>query len=181
MQNENHDDHGGLKKAVDKVTDTVGGMVGMASASTAGSHSANAFVMNAAIGDMYEREAARIAIERSRSPEIQRFAEQMIEDHTTSTHQLRSALAMNETRGVEPPPEEPDQRRQGMLDHLREASDDDFDKMYLDQQQMAHQETITLFRGFAESGDNPQLRSVAAGALPGLERHLEHVKRLKGH
>lgn len=181
MAQQQNDSGGGLKGAVDKMQDAVGGAVGMASATTAGSHSAKAFLTNAAVADIYEREAARMALMRSRSPEITLFAERMIQDHTTSTHQLQSALTMNEAKDAGPAPTEPDQRRKGMLGHLRDAPDDGFDKMYLDQQEMAHQENVTLFKGYAESGDNPQLRSFAMSTLPVLERHLEKVRMLKGH
>jgi putative membrane protein len=63
----------------------------------------------------------------------------------------------------------------------RSAGDDGFDKTYLDQQRAAHQEAITLHRGYAENGDNPQLRSVAIGGLPMLERHLKSIERIGVH
>ena len=68
-----------------------------------------------------------------------------------------------------------------MIDHLRDAPDDDFDKMYLDQQKLTHQEAIALHRGYAENGDNPQLRSVAAGGLPMVVRHEKMLHRIGTH
>lgn len=167
----------GLSGAVDRLQDLAGGAVGLASAATAGSHSTEAFVTNAAVGDLYEREAARLALARSRDEGIRTFARVMLDDHHSSTHQLQSTL-----RSFEDPPEvptEPDQRRQGMLDNLREASDQDFDKRYLDQQALAHKETVTLFKGFAAHGDDPRLRLFAQGTLPVLERHVEALGALR--
>jgi len=34
-------------------------------------------------------------------------------------------------------------------------------------------------RTYAKSGDNPQLRSLAFGTLPVIERHLAHAKMMK--
>lgn len=33
-------------------------------------------------------------------------------------------------------------------------------------------------RNYAGGGDNPQLRSLAQGTLPVVERHLQHARRL---
>lgn len=178
------DEKGALGKMADKAQDMAGGMVGMMSASTAGSHSARAFVENACIADLYEIEAGRLALRRSRSDAVREFGGTMVEHHTTAMHQMRSALRSHEVTDPLPdlqPTAELDKRRSGMIDHLRDAPDDDFDKMYLDQQKLAHQEAIALHRGYAENGDNPQLRSVAAGGLPMVVRHEKMLHRIGTH
>src|SRR5690606_41325605 len=63
-------------------------------------------------------------------------------------------------------------------DALPISADEDFDRTYLDQQVLAHEETTSLMRSYSEKGDNPQLRSVALATLPVVERHLEHMKGL---
>lgn len=168
---------GELKHTLDKVTDVLGGTAGKMSASA--TTSAEGFVENATIGNLYELEAARIALQRTGSEEIRVFAQKMLLDHTTAKHQLGAALEMNETSGVTPPPESLDTRREAMIKHLADAPEDAFDKTYVDQQVLAHEETVTLMRTYAQDGDNPQLRSVALGALPVFERHLNHAKMVK--
>lgn len=66
-----------------------------------------------------------------------------------------------------------------MIDHLRDAPDDKFDETYAARQVMAHEETVALMRSYAGGGDNPQLRSLAASALPVVERHLEYRTMLR--
>lgn len=168
---------GELKSTLDGIGDVVGGTMGRMNAS--GVTSADSFVENAAIGNRYELAAADIAVERRLSGPAGAFAAQMIADHTTSKHHLQAALSMNETQGVAPPPEKLDSRRQAMVKHLREAPDDAFEATYLDQQVLAHEETATLLRSYAEDGDNAQLRSFALGTLPVVERHLQQAKALK--
>jgi putative membrane protein len=187
MSEREHDgagEAGGGKGLLNKAADMMGGMVGKASAATAGSHSSAAFVANACVGDHYEIAAGMIAAERGRSDTVRAFGQMMVEHHTTAMHQMQAALASSEVARDLPdlaPPAELDERRQGMIRHLREAPDEDFDRTYLDQQRMAHQETVTLHRGYAEHGDNPQLRSVALGGLPMIERHLKAVERIGVH
>lgn len=176
---DNDDRHEGMRRAMDKAGDVVGGMVGRMSASTAGSTSADEFVKSAAIGDLYEVASAKLALQRARSDAVKAAARKMIVDHTTSTHHLRSALRMNSTRGLPPPPTELDERRKTMIEHLEAAPDDKFDATYVDQQILAHKETVDLMAGFRDHGDNPQLRSLAAGTAPVVTRHLAHMERLR--
>ncbi|MET1756659.1 DUF4142 domain-containing protein [Novosphingobium sp. RD2P27] len=168
---------GTLKHTLDKVTDVVGGTAGKMNASAV--TSADSFLENATIGNRYEIEAARVALKRSASEPIKLFAQKMILDHTTAKHQMSSALEMSETKGVTTPPQTLDTRRETMLKHLVEAPNGSFDSTYVDQQVLAHEETETLMRTYAHSGDNPQLRSVALGTLPVVQRHLRHAKMLK--
>ena len=179
----NDHEKAGLKGAVDKAQDMIGGVVGMSSAAT-GARDAAAFATNAGIGDLYEIEAARIALQRSRSDGVRAFAAMMAEHHTTSKHQMQSALSSSEVRREHPdllPAMELDQRRQGMIDNLLDAPDDDFDARYLDQQRMAHRETASLLEGFVEHGTNPQLRSFAMGGLPMVRRHLKALQNVGAH
>ena len=168
---------GEIKNTLDKVTDAVGGTAGKMGAAM--TDSADSFVEKAAIGDRYEIEAARLALQRSNRQEVKAIASKMIDDHTTSTHHLLAALEMNETRGVAAPPRTLDTRRQTMLDHLAKAPADAFDSTYLDQQVLAHEETSTLMRSYSGGGDNPQLRSFAAGTLPVVDRHLKKMKQIR--
>lgn len=169
--------HGSVRHAFDKMQDVVGGMAGRMSASMVSS--ADAFVEKAALSDMYEIVSANIALRRAISPDVKQAARQMIEDHTASTHHLMAALEMNETRGVAQPPSKLDARHQTMIEHLEAAPESDFDATYLDQQVLAHEEALTLLVHYRDNGDNPQLRSAAAGVAPVVHRHLQHMKALK--
>jgi putative membrane protein len=176
---DNSEEHGGMRRAVDKVQDAVGGLAGRAAAGMVSS--ADKFVERASIGDMYEIEAARLALRRSTSPQIHAVALQMLADHTTSKHQLGAAMEMSETREVPAPPLELDARHRTMIEHLDTAPADAFDATYIDQQVLAHEETLALLTHYRDKGDNPQLRSYAAGSAPVVERHLHHVKDLRSH
>ena len=170
---------GEFKNTVDKMTDAMGGAAGHMSAAM--TKTANEFVQTAATSDLYERTSAEIALRRSRNDDIRAAAQKMIVDHNTSTHQLKSALAMRETRDVEHPKEALDKRRETMIQHLEEAPDDSFDSTYLDQQVLAHEEASSLMKSYAHGGDNPQLRSFAEGTGPVVARHLKRMKTLRAN
>ena len=45
-----------------------------------------------------------------------------------------------------------DQRHQGLIDNLRGATDQDFDRVYLQQQEAAHNETAALLETYSRVG-----------------------------
>lgn len=171
---EDDSDQSGIQKAVRRTGDKLGGVAGKMSAAT--TTDSDTFIKQAAISDLYEREAARIALERARSDEVRMIAHKMLDDHMTSTHQLKSTL--RSMKSPPSPPKDLDKRRQTMIDHLNEATDEDFDQRYLEQQLMAHEEAVTLFESFATRGeDDPGLMLFAAATLPSLYRHRDMVER----
>lgn len=139
-------------------------------------NTADTYVANAAIGDIYEIESSRMALEKAGSPEVKTFAQQMITDHTATTNQLKAALAEgNMKRTV---PTAPDERHQTMLDALKGLSGAEFDKAYLEQQATAHQEALVLHGGYAKNGENDALRELAAETTPVIQHHANTVKTL---
>lgn len=175
MNDRNEQKDSGLSGMVHRAEDTVGGMVGKASAKAAGS-SPTMFVENAGVSDLYEIEAGRIATSKSNSPEIRQMAEKMVADHTNSMQLLSKAAAAE--NGQLTVPASLDSRRQGMIDHLNQAGSDDFDEVYLSQQKMAHEEAITLFESF--SSKENELGAHARATLPILRGHNEMVNRFIG-
>jgi putative membrane protein len=170
--------HPGDSAPVNTAQDVAAGPVGLASAATVGANTTAGYVTGAAMGDMYEVEAGKIAAQRAKSPEIKAFAQMMVVDHTKSTNDLKAALA-TANAGVTPPADL-DDRRKGMLQNLRAAGDADFDLAYLHQQLAAHLEALTIHGGYAAHGDNPVLKDVAAKIKLVVEHHIAEIKRIGG-
>lgn len=142
----------------------------------ADANTATGYAMNAALSDMFEIESSRVAAEKAKSQAVKEYAQMMIKEHTATTAQLKSTL---QQAGIAmTPPTALDQRRQEMITELRNASADNFDTLYLDQQTAAHQEALDLHRGFAENGDNAQLKQLAGTVAPKVQQHLDMAKRL---
>ena len=151
--------------------------VGVVSA-TAGGFTTKAFVANAAMGDIYEIEAARIALARTKSPGVKAFAQMMIADHGKIDAQLKKIVAENSIDA--PIPTDLDARRTGMINNLKASGDSDFDLAYLHQQLATHVETLDLMKGFQNHGDNDALKKAAEETAPIVEHHLGMVRDVGG-
>jgi putative membrane protein len=162
-------------QGVNKAEDATGAAVGATSANTLGSHDTGAFVSNASQSDMYEIQAAKIAQKRSKNPDIKAFAAMMIKDHTASSNAMKPvAQAAGQT-----PATSLDNRRQGFIDHLNQASDADFDKTYIDQQVAAHKEALDLLNGYAKDGSDAGLKAAAAKTVPMVQKHLDRATQIQ--
>lgn len=157
------------------VEDATAGVVGRVSAEM--TSTTKGFVTAAAISDMYEVAAGKIALQRSSSPAVKSFAQKMVDAHTQTTKKLEGIIASNDIQVT--PPTHVDDRRQGMLDNLRGASAADFDHRYITQQVAAHEEADALMRGYAKDGDNNAIKAFAAQTARVVEMHLKMAKNLE--
>ena len=171
----NNEANPGQTAPVNAAQDAVGAAVGQASA-TMSANTAGGFVTAAATSDMYEIQAGQIAQQKGQSAGVKAFGKQMVTDHTAMSNQLKP-LADKAGAAI---PVELDQRRKGMIDNLTTASAADFDRVYLEQQESAHSEALTLVKGYADGGENADLKAFAQKGLPKVQAHLDHVKKLKG-
>lgn len=163
MTNEPHAEHQGARRTT---------------ASTTGSPSTRAFLQNAVAFNCYEIEAAQMALARCSDEAMRAFAQQTLTEHQALGARIRHTLAdLGEQGEID---EKLDTRRKGMLANLRDTPPAAFAPRYLDQQLTLHREAATLFRGYAGRGDHPQVKALAADALPMLERRLDQAVRLRG-
>ena len=146
-----------------------------ASASPAMAASDREFVTTAASSDVMEVEASRLALDRTRSDAVRKFAQQMVDDHTKTSQVLASiarGAGLTEPMQMNP-------AHSGDLDRLRSLGGRDFDREYAAQMGVAaHQHAITLFERAARDATNPQLRSFAEQMLPHLRDHLRQSQAL---
>lgn len=159
---------------VSAVKDTASHAVGLVSAEM--TTTTKGFVQEAAISDMYEVEAGKIAQDRGKSAAVRDFGAQMVKAHTATTDKLKATLAS--THPDITPPATVDNRRQGLLDDLRGAKDEDFDKRYISQQIDAHNEALILMKGYAKDGDTPAIKTLAGKTAPVVQKHLNMAKKL---
>lgn len=166
----------GQSEPVNKVQDATAAAVGATSAATLGANTLDGYVSNAAEGDMYEIEAGKMAQEKAQNADVKAFGAMLVKDHTASSTEMKPLI----TAAGQTPPTELDERRKGMLDNLRAANGADFDKTFLAQQEAAHNEALTLHKGYADNGENAQLKAFAAKTAPVIQAHLDQVKKLQG-
>ena len=127
------------------------------------------FIKEAAISDMLEIEAARIAQQKGNAVE-KKFAEQMVTDHTKTSTELKGLVSGEMKSAI---PASLDDASQKKLDKLRDAKPEDFAGQYDPTQMSAHKDAVSLFERYAKGGDDPKLKDWAGKTLPALQHHLE--------
>lgn len=167
----------GASPAIDKAQDMAAAPVGQTSAATIGANTVEGYVPAAVMGDMYEIQAATIALRRSSNAGVKELARTLQTDHTAASNLFKAPAAADAPNVALPTAL--DQRRQGMIDNLTSASDADFDRVFLDQQIAAHNEALTLHRGFADNSAAPGLAAHARTVTPKIEGHLRMAEQLK--
>ncbi len=121
--------------------------------------------------------AAREALRRSRNPLVRRFAQHMIDDHTTANVGLQAATR---GAGTQPAPVlavDRDARRQ--IDDLRSVPGTQFDATYMLAQIPDHQKAAAAFVWETQNGRNPTLRDYATRTLPNVRMHLDMAQAFR--
>jgi putative membrane protein len=168
---------GTTNDAASAVKDTAGHIVGDITAEM--TTTLKGFVQAAAISDMYEVEAGKIAEDRAQNRRVRAFAAKMVKAHTETSERLKSILAgLGSSVTPVTPPAHLDDRRQGMIDELRGAKAADFDNRYLSQQIDAHKEALILMKGYAKDGDVAPVKAFASKTAPIVQSHLDMAEHL---
>jgi putative membrane protein len=173
-QNKAPEDSPGQTEAVNSAQDAMGAAVGAAAGPMA-AMTTDSFVSAAAISDMYEIEAGKVASTKAKSADVKAFGKMMVDQHTKSSAELKGMVG---GAGVTLPTEM-DERRKGFLDNLKAAGAGDFDRVYMDQQVAAHEEALALMRGYADGGDNAAIKAFAAKTAPVVDQHLTQARSLR--
>jgi putative membrane protein len=134
------------------------------------------FVNKVAVSDMFEVKSGKLAAKKAAHEDVKDFGEQMVEDHTETTEDLKE-LVKDENIKVEMP-KSLDEKHQANLDKLKDISGEKFDRVYVPMQVLAHEQAVNLFEDYSKSGDNEALKEWAADTVPTLKEHLEEVREL---
>ena len=132
------------------------------------------FVEKAAIGDMFEIEASKLALERSKVQPVKDFAQMMIDAHTATSAELGPLASAASVA----PPTALDNDHTAKLDDLKNAKVEDFDDKYIDQQTEAHENALNLMKDYAANGKDTGIQAFAAKTAPAVDQHLQAVKAL---
>lgn len=135
---------------------------------------AQAYLFYGGAGDVFEISSSMMAIQHSQNPQVRAFALMLISDHTNLSN---TTLATAKSAGVMPPPPMLTPAQMGMITQLTNAGAS-FDRVYLQQQVLAHQNALNLQQSYAASGDTPPLRQAAASAVPAIRGHLAQAQQL---
>lgn len=134
------------------------------------------YMMMSASSDQFEIQSSQLALQASQNQAVRNYANLMIAHHQATTQNLVTAA---QSAGLTPPPPTLMPMHQQMLDQLRAAGTGTaFDAAYKQGQIMSHQEALNLQTNYANGGDVPALRQVAAATAPIVQQHLQQAQTL---
>jgi putative membrane protein len=134
------------------------------------------FLAHAASANEFEIESAQLALQSGVNPATQNFANMLITDHGMMGQQVAAAAA---AAHVAMPPPGLLPADQAALDQLRASGTGAaFNLAFLQAQINAHQQGIALMQNYSANGDVPALRTIAAGAIPVMQKHLQMAQSL---
>jgi putative membrane protein len=129
--------------------------------------SADTFFKLANQSGLTEMKLASLAMDKSQSPDIRQFAQEMQKDHGKASSELKSLADSKHVQiadGLDP-------EHQGLVSQLTALSGPQFEAAYAAQMVTAHKKAVALFHRAAHS-DDPQIAEFAAKTLPTLQHHV---------
>ncbi|MEI9920979.1 MAG: DUF4142 domain-containing protein [Bacteroidota bacterium] len=130
------------------------------------------FAVKAADGGMLEVQLGELAQSKGVSQQVKDFGKMLVEDHTKANEELK-ALAQTKNISLPTTLGEDCQKK---YDDIASKSGKDFDQAFTDHMVKDHKKDIDLFKKEADKGDDPDLKSWAAGKVPTLQHHLDMAR-----
>lgn len=133
------------------------------------------FMQEAAESGMYEVQAAKLASTKASDPEVKKFAEMLVEQHTKANEELAQ---LAKTKGVELPATAPRSKRKD-VESLGKKQGAEFDKAFMKEVGIqAHEKDIKKFQEAGKDVKDPELKAWVTKTLPVLQDHLAQAKQL---
>lgn len=132
------------------------------------------FVAKASVGNTFEMEEAKLAVERATDPRIKAYAQKMLADHGDAMRKLQDAAGKAGAKSEMVL----DKPHQATLNNLKGFSGTDFDKIYVADQTASHAETVALLSDYKQNGQNASLKSWTNDALPIVKGHFADINAM---
>jgi putative membrane protein len=123
---------------------------------------------------------AEIAIMRANAEEVRTFAEMMLEEHSAAA---ADAATLGEEEGITPAtnPVSNNLRTKAMatVSLLEDASEEDFDRVYMESQVMAHQEVLAMLNAqLIPQADNAALTAFLTDMRNKVQAHEQEAEEI---
>jgi putative membrane protein len=129
------------------------------------------FVLNTAIGNMYEMQLSQHAQQKAQSPEVKQLAQMIMQDHRQASQQLQKVA---QQIGVQLPQGLPSMKMQE-IQILSSLPAEQFEKQYVAQMNELHAKDVACFGAQMSLAQNEQVKQFVTQTLPRLQQHQQHV------
>jgi putative membrane protein len=154
-----------MGNAANSVSNSVGSMT---------TPSPESFLSDVAEGGMTEVELGKLAQQKSKNPDIKKFGQMLVEDHSKANTEAKALAAkknINLPTGMG--------SHQSTYDKLKGLNGDDFDKEFVSDMVDDHEKDVNTFQKESQNSTDPDVKAFAAKTLPVLQKHLDTVKGIQ--
>lgn len=121
-----------------------------------------------------EIETGKMALEKSQNAQVKKFAQHMIDDHTSALKELQT---LAQAKGA-PLPDGTDMKHKTMAAALKVMTGNSFDSQYMKRAGVAdHEQTIELLEKMQKNAKDPELKAMAVKMLPTVRGHLKMAQQ----
>jgi putative membrane protein len=125
--------------------------------------------------NMAEVESGKLAAEKSGNPDIKKFAQMMVDDHSKG---LEDTKALASSKSVQLP-DGPDAKHKAVMVEFKTLSGGLFDSRYVKQAGVGdHEATEKLLKKTQANAKDADLKALATKMLPIVQGHLQHAQEL---
>lgn len=140
------------------------------------SASDEAFLKAAARENLAEIALAKLAIQKSSSPDVHHLARYLIQEHTTAQRQLETVATRRDVRL----PATMGRAHDAVEQQLSRLNGPAFDEGYARHLQLDQQKVLSDHQTIARDGADPDVRRYASAQVTELEQNLAMVQQLAG-
>jgi putative membrane protein len=158
-----------MGNAMNSVANTASNMTGSSA------DSPNAFLTDAAQGGMAEVELGKLAGQKAQSPEVKKFGQMMVTDHTAANNELKTVAGKKNVTV----PTDVGSKHKSDMDSMSKLSGAEFDKQYVEMMVNDHEEDVSKFQKQADTATDPDVKAFAMKTLPTLKKHLDAIKAIQ--
>lgn len=121
-----------------------------------------------------EIESGKMALDKSSSEPVKKFAQQMVDDHTAALHELQ---ALAQSKGVKLP-DGTDLAHKTLAITLKAMTGTTFDNQYMKRSGVNdHQSAAELLQNIQKNAKDAELKAMAAKMLPTVQQHLQMARQ----
>ena len=153
---------------------TMGSMSGMNMPGKASTQD-KTFLKTASDGSLFEIKTSELALQKSNSPDVKQYAQQMIDDHNKLMDQMKPVAT---EAGVTPPTDLVSKMHKAEYKKLQGLSGDAFDQQYIKDQYMDHQQTEQAFKTEESSGQLADEKTTTNQGQPIIDDHMQKIQQL---
>jgi len=124
--------------------------------------------------DMAEVAAGKMAAQKATNPEVKKFAEHMVDEHSKM---LEEGKQLAQAKGMTPPGG-PDKKHLDATQKLQKLSGEQFDRQYMQQMVKDHQEALKIAEKAAKEAKDPQVKAHAEKGAPHIKEHLAQAQKI---